>query len=165
MAQRIAAHQGDIAPTAAVDVTCFTAGHEGLGSDYARCLIGPGEFSLGQLAHVVAPRLQRELTVGGTNVGPKCIQVAPPSEIGRSHPSRRALRSSRPRWPCPRKCPSSCVPSRIVHLYPDPKLRWEIDRRAQQKPADGRRSVQDPLIDGVRVTCSSGTISRVAMTG
>src|SRR5712671_2083939 len=105
MPQRIAAHQGDIAPTAAVDVPCFTAGHEGLGSDYARRLIGPGEFSLGQLAHVVAPRLQRELAVGGTNVGPKCIQVAPPSEIGRSHPSRRAMKSSRPRWPCPPQMP------------------------------------------------------------
>jgi hypothetical protein len=69
MKQRIAADQGDIASAGAVDVTCFAAGHEGLGSDYARCLTGAGEFSLGQLAQVVVPRLQRELAVGGINVG------------------------------------------------------------------------------------------------
>jgi hypothetical protein len=68
MEQRIAAHQGDIASTGPVDVAGFAAGHEGLGSDYARCLTGAGEFSLGQLAKVIARRLQRELAIGGTNV-------------------------------------------------------------------------------------------------
>jgi hypothetical protein len=42
MKQRIAADQGDIASAGAVDVTGFADGHEGLGSDYARCLTGAG---------------------------------------------------------------------------------------------------------------------------
>src|ERR1700730_4772503 len=68
MEQRIAAHQGDVASAGVVDVTGFAAGHQGLGSDYARCLTGANEFSLRQPAQVIARRLQRKLAVGGANV-------------------------------------------------------------------------------------------------
>ena len=58
MEQRIAADQGDVASASAVDVTRFAAGHESLGSDYFRRLTGAAECKLGQLAQVVARRLQ-----------------------------------------------------------------------------------------------------------
>jgi hypothetical protein len=62
-------------------------------------LAAEGEFSLGRLAEVVTRRLQQSIPSVAPMLAPKCTQVAPPSEIGQSHPALRTMKSSRPRWP------------------------------------------------------------------
>src|SRR6202008_3922884 len=89
MEQRIAANQGDVTAAGPVDVTGFAVGHKSLGSDYVRCLTGVSEFSLRQLAQVVAPRLQGEFAVGGTDI---CAEVYPGGAAfgNRAFPARAA---------------------------------------------------------------------------
>src|SRR5271166_2280491 len=89
MEQRIAAHQRDISSAGPVDVAGFAARHEGLGSDYVRCLTGTNEFSLRQLAQVVARRLRGEFAVGGTDI---CAEVYPRGTAlgNRAFPARSA---------------------------------------------------------------------------
>src|SRR6516162_10366769 len=87
MEQRIAAYQGDVTSARAMDVTGFAGGHKGLGSNDAQCLTGVGEFSLDQLAEIGTRRLQREHTVGGTDVGAEMYPGGAP--VGnRAFPSR-----------------------------------------------------------------------------
>ncbi len=64
----IAADQSDVTSAGAVDVTGFAAGHEGLGSDDVGCSAGARQFGLGQLAQIVARRLQREFAAGSADV-------------------------------------------------------------------------------------------------
>ena len=52
----IAAHQRDVTSAGAVDVAGFAAGHEGLGTDGVGRSAGARQFSLGQLAQIVARR-------------------------------------------------------------------------------------------------------------
>jgi hypothetical protein len=89
MEERIAAPQGNVTSAGAVDVTGFAAGYKSVGSDYVQCLTGVNEFSLGQLAQVVARRLQRELTVSGTNI---CAEMHPRGTAfgNRAFPTRSA---------------------------------------------------------------------------
>src|SRR6516164_2979591 len=58
MEPRIAADQGNVASAGAVNIARFATGHEGFGSNYIWRLTDAAERKLGQLAQVVARRLQ-----------------------------------------------------------------------------------------------------------
>src|SRR6516165_10900289 len=89
MEQRIAAYQGDVTSACAMDVSGFASRHNGLGSHDAQCLTAADEFSLGRSAEVVTRRLQREHTVGGTDVGAEMYPGGAP--VGtRAFPPRSA---------------------------------------------------------------------------
>src|SRR5271170_4301758 len=89
MEEGIAADQSDVTSAGAVDVTGFAGRHEGLGSDYVRGSAGASQFSLGQLAQLVARRLQREFAADGADV---CAEMYPGSAPfgNRTFPPRSA---------------------------------------------------------------------------